>query len=78
MGYRVKFIGETDLPDGIDWAATRCNGQCVLFVKLSACKCGPPASARRAVMRLAGYPDGAVTRLAGYSSSSRFPTASNA
>lgn len=67
MGYRVKFIGETDLPEGVDWAATRCDGECVLFVKLSACKCGPPAAARRAVMKLAGY-----------SSSSMVPTAPNA
>lgn len=58
MGYQVKFIGDTDLPEGIDWAATRRDsGACCLFVKVTACPCGElPKSALRAMSRMVRRP----------------------
>lgn len=56
MGYQVSFIGERDLPAGVDWAAVRIGELCYLFVKLSAALSALPADAIRAIRRLAGIP----------------------
>lgn len=55
MGYQIRFIGESDLPEGVDWVAARGDlGGCCLFVKMSACLYGvAPAAGLRAVRRLA-------------------------
>lgn len=72
--YDVRFIGNDDLPEGVDWAAVESpSGECALFVKWSACKSlgqwvALPADAIGAAERLRGR----------QWSSSMVPIASNA
>jgi hypothetical protein len=53
--YQLMFVGDADLPEGVDWAAARGDlGGVCLFVKLAACPLGvAPAGALRAARSLA-------------------------
>ena len=37
--HRVEFVGETDLPAGVDWLMTRCGEAHTLFVRDTAPLC---------------------------------------
>ena len=38
MDYRVRLVGDSDLPDGIDYTFARVADRTYLFMKQSACK----------------------------------------
>lgn len=56
MPYQIEFVGESDLPAGVDWAATDDGGACCLFVKVTTLAGRVPAEAIRAIRGLAFSP----------------------
>jgi hypothetical protein len=42
MHYRVMFVGDSDLPEGVDYAFARTTDQTYLFVKRSAVNAAAP------------------------------------